>query len=468
MVNKTNVFTLCLFLISACCVSQNTFVPDDNFEQALIDLGWDVGPLDDFVPTANINSRTDLDITSKNITDLTGIEDFIGLTNLDCSDNQLTVLNITQNVNLVELYCSGNQLTNLDVTNLPNLVRLWCFSNQLSNLNVSQNSGLISLRCEDNQLTNLDTSNNLNLNVLVCEQNQITTIDISNNTGLNRFQCGNNLLTNLDVSVNSNLSYLSCEQNQITDLNLTNNSRLAVLICFNNELTALDLSQNSNLTNLECESNMLCSLNLKNGNNNNVVLMDFGFNPDLNCVVVDDPNGDHSIWEPAFFSNYVSSDNDCDFFVPVDSLNDFIGMSYVLPTLNNGNYFTQSGGTGISLNPGDVISISQTIYIYNTTICNSNESSFNVLITNTGYYIPKYFTPNSDGNHDVWNVIDDKSTVNNITIYDKYGKLLKFLLPNSLGWDGTFNGEKMLSDDYWYVIILNTGEALKGHFALKR
>ena len=58
---------------------QQTYVPDDNFEQKLINLGYDTGPLDDFVPTANISSVINLFIGSSNISDLTGIEDFASL-----------------------------------------------------------------------------------------------------------------------------------------------------------------------------------------------------------------------------------------------------------------------------------------------------------------------------------------------------------------------------------------------------
>ncbi|GAA4891886.1 hypothetical protein GCM10023311_15380 [Flaviramulus aquimarinus] len=468
MFNKTCFLLVCLALISTKTLCQNTFIPDDNFEQALINLGLDSGPLDDFILTTNISSLANLDVAGMNITDLTGIEDFKALTNLDCSDNQLTALNISLNTNLIELYCSNNQLIDLDVTNQSNLVRLWCFSNQLTNLNITQNTGLISLRCENNNLVALDISTNQNLTVLICEQNQLTSLNVANNTVLNRFQCGNNLLSNLDVSTNTNLSYLSCEQNQLTSLNLATNNRLDVLICFNNAITELDLSQNSNLTDLNCSNNQLCRLNIRNGNNNNILLMNFNLNPDLDCVVVDDPNGNHLTWQPTSFSNYVNSTDTCANAVPVDSLNDFIGVSYTLPILNNGNYFTQSGGIGPSLNVGDVITTSQTIYIYNEENCYSNESNFNIIISNGNYFIPKYFTPNNDGKHDIWQVLDNSNSINNITIYNRHGKLLKFLPANSQGWDGTFNGAYLSSDSYWYEIVLNTGEVLRGKFALMR
>jgi len=120
-------------------------------------------PLDNAVPTANINTVSSLDLDFDNtgliITDLTGIEDFIALNQLFVQNNQLATLDVTQN-------------TNLQI--------LWCFNNQLSDLDIRQNPNLISLRCENNQLTTLDASNNTKLNVLICEQNQISSINISN------------------------------------------------------------------------------------------------------------------------------------------------------------------------------------------------------------------------------------------------------------------------------------------------
>ena len=68
-----------LFIASSVIFAQNTYVPDDKFEQALIDLGYDT-TLDDSVVTANISGVTSLDVNHKSISDLTGIEDFTALT----------------------------------------------------------------------------------------------------------------------------------------------------------------------------------------------------------------------------------------------------------------------------------------------------------------------------------------------------------------------------------------------------
>ncbi|WP_194766395.1 T9SS type B sorting domain-containing protein [Tamlana sp. I1] len=465
---KIGCFFIVLYFLKLQGFSQNTYVPDPNFEQVLIDLGLDSGPLDSFVPTANISGITDLDVAQKNIQDLTGIEDFLALKNLDCSDNLLTVLNISANTNLTELYCSNNLISVINVNPIDNLIRLWCFNNGLQNLDVSKNTKLISLRCENNDLSVLNISNNLNLNVLVCSDNNLTAIDVSTNTILSRFECSNNLLLNLELSTNTILGYLACENNLLTSLNLSKNNELNVVLCFNNAIKSLDFSQNKTLSDLDCSYNELCQLNIKNGNNMKMTSVNFSGNPILNCVVVDNPQADFSTWQPSSFPNYVNSNEACKQTVPVDVLNDYFGQSYQLPIINNGNYFTASGGMGTPLFAGDLISTSQSIYIYNEINCYSNESVFNVIISAALYYIPKYFTPNNDGQNDVWQILDASNHVNTISIYNRYGKLIKFLPPNSSGWDGQYRGQPMSSDSYWYEMVLNSGEIVRGCFALKR
>jgi gliding motility-associated-like protein len=85
--------------------------------------------------------------------------------------------------------------------------------------------------------------------------------------------------------------------------------------------------------------------------------------------------------------------------------------------------------------------------------------------------IPHYFTPNGDGFHDYWNVKGANLLTNSksvISIFDRFGKLLKQLSATGAGWDGTFNGNQLPADDYWYSIEFEDGRSAKGHFALKR
>lgn len=82
---------------------------------------------------------------------------------------------------------------------------------------------------------------------------------------------------------------------------------------------------------------------------------------------------------------------------------------------------------------------------------------------------PKFFTPNNDGYNEYWHVLGVEKFPNSVTtIFDRYGKFLKKLMFNDIGWDGTFNGEKLFSSDYWFTVELGNGRNFKGHFSLKR
>ena len=89
---------------------------------------------------------------------------------------------------------------------------------------------------------------------------------------------------------------------------------------------------------------------------------------------------------------------------------------------------------------------------------------------------PKFFTPNTDGFHDFWNVLGIETLTDPVVhIFDRYGKLLKQLDASTIGWDGTFNGRPMPSSDYWFRMEYSRDEegvvvakTLRTHFTLKR
>jgi len=106
-----------------------------------------------------------------------------------------------------------------------------------------------------------------------------------------------------------------------------------------------------------------------------------------------------------------------------------------------------------------------TVYVKDTNGCPIASQEISVL------GIPPYFTPNADGFNDTWNVKGISSRFGPgtiIHIFDRYGKLLKQIGAAGNGWDGTYNGHPMLSDDYWFVVKFENGKTIKGHFALKR
>ena len=117
---------LIFIMLPTITLGQKTYVPDDAFEQALINLDLD-DVFDDSVYTSAIDTVQILYLSNDGIADLTGIEDFTALTDLFCHDNQLTELDLSNNPNLFELNCRNNLLTSLDVRNGNNL-GLWYFT----------------------------------------------------------------------------------------------------------------------------------------------------------------------------------------------------------------------------------------------------------------------------------------------------------------------------------------------------
>ncbi|SFD65295.1 T9SS type B sorting domain-containing protein [Flavobacterium phragmitis] len=81
---------------------------------------------------------------------------------------------------------------------------------------------------------------------------------------------------------------------------------------------------------------------------------------------------------------------------------------------------------------------------------------------------PKFFTPNGDGFNDTWNIEFAVAEPGlDVSIFDRYGQLIK-KLNNTNSWDGTFNGQNLPADDYWFIVKRQNGKEFKSHFSLKR
>lgn len=109
------------------------------------------------------------------------------------------------------------------------------------------------------------------------------------------------------------------------------------------------------------------------------------------------------------------------------------------------------------------------IYTINVRDVKNDCGTVNISVSVIGF--PKFFTPNNDGFHDTWQVYGLSRMFqpnSKIKIYDRYGKLLKQITPLGAGWDGTFNGAILPTDDYWFSVVLQDGRIFKSHFTLKR
>lgn len=250
--------TIILLLAFFFSNSQIVDILDANFKNALVNTIC-VDSNEDGIPDINVDTNNDgeiqvseaeavfaLYVEWSNIISLEGMQSFINIEILVCSNNQITSLDLTQNINLYALNCFENQITSLDFTYNPDLYTLICDSNQLSNLDLTQNPNLRSLYIGNNDLTTLELTQNPNLELLFCSGNQLSSLDLSNNINLRWFYV------------------------------------------LDNQLINIDLSQNINLENIRLDSNLLMSVNLQNGNNTLIESVTTYNNTDLICIQVDD------------------------------------------------------------------------------------------------------------------------------------------------------------------------------------
>lgn len=288
---KKNLFSFFL-MISFLGFGQYTQIPDEYFEIALLDLGVD-DVFDHQVLTENIAHITELDVSSSNIQDLTGIEDFLALEVLEASANNLTHLDLSNNLELRVLHLAINQLNSLDISN---------------------NSKLEYLRVHTNQLTVLDVSQNPLLYYLSCGWNLLDELDISQNPLMYSLSCQENLLSEINISHSPVLNNLILSYNEITNLDLSNNPELVQVSVSNNNLTNLDISQNPLVKYLFCNYNNLTSLNLKSRNN----IQHFSFvstnNVNLECIEVDDAVFANANWNNSeTIDSWSSFSEDCNY-----------------------------------------------------------------------------------------------------------------------------------------------------------
>jgi len=142
---------------------QKTYVPDDNFENYLESNNLGDGiQLNDSINSLSIEMLMFLNVSNQNISDLTWIIDFIAIKELNCGSNQLSSLDLSQNIYLDELECSFNQITYLDSSNNTELTKIYLDDNQLTYLDLrnGNNSNIIDFYASYNpNLTCINVDN---------------------------------------------------------------------------------------------------------------------------------------------------------------------------------------------------------------------------------------------------------------------------------------------------------------------
>jgi gliding motility-associated-like protein len=136
---------------------------------------------------------------------------------------------------------------------------------------------------------------------------------------------------------------------------------------------------------------------------------------------------------------------------------------------------TTNIGSGSTIAPLNILGT--TAYYVTETVSGCQGAADSVLITITDcaqpvtdVVIPTAFTPNTDGVHDGWELvnIDTKYPDNIVYIYNRWGNLIFESVQGNYSnskWDGTYKGKPMPVGSYYYIIYTSgddTGEILKG------
>lgn len=157
------------------------------------------------------------------ITDVTGLEAFVNLTEFKASYQQIQEIDLSSNTFLQMYDASGNPYSSLSFTNHPFLEAFQSNFGNLTNLDFSGAPNLVFLNAQGNQLQEIDLSTNNFLQGVQLDDNPIIAFDFSQNPLLRYLNCQNNQITTLDLSNNPILISVDCRENtQLTYLNIKN------------------------------------------------------------------------------------------------------------------------------------------------------------------------------------------------------------------------------------------------------
>ena len=280
-----------------------TYVPEDRFEQYLIDQGLD-DVLDDYFVTENVKNVTGINLEatdnwvqggeidfhdfdsrfSDRITDLSGIEAFVSLERIVLRGNKIDSINLTKNTNLKNFYANFNEFKGV---NTDQNLKLKNFSIDDNMPDWSEGCGEITQASDS--ATQLSFLNNPELEMLSVPTVGLTSIDLSNNPKISFLDIIENYLTSIDLSSKSDLKEIRISSNNLQSLDITKNTKLEVLMAGNNSISEIDLSTNNgsmkeivvgdnNLTEIECCANFPL-LEVFSIAGNNITSVDLSHNP---------------------------------------------------------------------------------------------------------------------------------------------------------------------------------------------
>lgn len=285
-------------------------IPDPGLEQALITGGFDTeGIMNGKMIRLDATLVKNLKANNLNISNLEGMQHFVNLQVLDLSNNQISQINLGQNLKLYELNIGNNLVTNLNLSPNTSLRFLYVYKNNLNQLNITQNTILEVLVADFNKLASIDLSRNTVINSVGLNNNLLTQINLSANARLTDLDISYNPISGLSLSGNSLLTSLACQSCKLSGIGVSNLTNLSYLDVSKNTISSVSLTNNVALKTLNLSNNNLNALNLKNNPNLSILNTENNNNLSQICVLNVTLAQSNEDWVKDTFATYSSNCN---------------------------------------------------------------------------------------------------------------------------------------------------------------
>ena len=228
--------------------------PDEQFRSYIsqyLDLNHD-GKL-----SSEERAISSLSVPSMEIEELTGIEYFTDLKELDCSENPICFFDVSSNAALEKLNCSGMANAKLDLSANKKLKELKMGQNMnLIEANLSGLTLLEKLDCSSIMTERLDLSTLKNLSELTMKECGFETLIFPNNSKLRILDLQGTLLLDSNLASQTNLEELNLQSSMMDVLDISGMAKLKKLNCYETMLYYVNVSAQNRLEDVESGNNM--------------------------------------------------------------------------------------------------------------------------------------------------------------------------------------------------------------------
>lgn len=465
-------------VVNSSCTNNGSINISTIAQEYSIDGGstWSTSPLFTNLSSDNYFIRVRNGINCESNTEYVYLQDFV---------------DINPNYQIINAGC--NSYGSLTITTLANLYSFdggntWSSNNTISNLSGNNDYELV---VKNNNCTSQVTSVNFNSDYLssplvtnfhafLCDTNNNGTENL-NLTDYNTFLTNNNPSYNFhyftSIADAQNLNLNNQIQNFANYDLLSNSTSVFVAIVSSNNcysIAEINFSFLSSpvVTTIPNEITLCQNSSVLVSADNNLDGYLWSTGETTNTIEIEQP-GDYSVIVTNVYGDQTCSTTK-NFTVNLSNVatitnietQDWTEEENIITVYTNGLGNYEFSIDGINYQDNNVFSGlnsgEYTVFVRDINGCGITEDEIFLLM------YPKFFTPNGDGYNDTWFIkFSYKEPKLKVNIFDRYGKLLK-TLNNTESWDGKYNGNDLLSSDYWFVVTREDGKEYRGHFTLKR